>query len=460
MIVSTRGYVTWKNPLTDYFSRCSLFLFLMSASDSSARDLAARWGPSPALAVGRGGATTQSDSTKRSTTGVLRGKSFVGFVNEAALNQVCGVATSDSNNNKSVDKKLDGICIKEDCKTPSHMNVKRSANFVPGWYLIRKDEKRVKDVHMFPRGEPALTTLHKRSLLNLVIKDRILAVTIFDRLEGATTTEKGQSVTRALSMDQGFRAGPPTSDDGASLEDDDEDLSYEGDQDEVTLMKVLKKPGNNIDEAQALKEAKKLIAELPLDPAVLSEQEATHLRILMTAAKAADISAEGSFVPPAIVTNLLKVTSTLLEVIESSSERQSQLGYQLEENLTSTTSLDKLVKKRTSKGSALPSEPSENIWRGLQGLMDRQLKQERRIKDLDSQLNASMSSVDEMKALLESKNVEVEAMRIGFRKTESLLLNRILDLEKDNNGLSHMDLIFKSPDFLLLKERVSCSRSA
>ena len=63
-------------------------------------------------------------------------------------------------------------------------------------------------------------------------------------------------------------------------------------------------------------------------------------------------------------------------------------------------------------------------------------------------MNASTSKVDEMKALLESKNVEVEAMRIGFRKTESLLLNQILDLEKDNNGLSNMDLIFKSPDYL------------
>ena len=85
--------------------------------------------------------------------------------------------------------------------------------------------------------------------------------------------------------------------------------------------------------------------------------------------------------------------------------------------------------------------------------MDRQLRQERRIKALDSELKTSTTKTDEMKALLESKNVEVEAMRIGFRKTESLLLNRILDLEKDNNGLSHMDLIFKSPDYLLLKEK-------
>ena len=125
-------------------------------------------------------------------------------------------------------------------------------------------------------------------------------------------------------MDQGFRTGARDSDDSA-VEDDDEDLSYEGEQDEVKVMKVIKKPGIDTDETHALKEARKLIAKLPFDPAVLSEQEATHLRILMAAAKAADISAEGSFVPPAIVTNLLKVTSTLLEVIESSSDWQSQL---------------------------------------------------------------------------------------------------------------------------------------
>ena len=57
---------------------------------------------------------------------------FFGFLNEAALNQVCGVATSDSNNNKLIDEEFDGICIKEDCQTPSHSNVKRSSKFLPG----------------------------------------------------------------------------------------------------------------------------------------------------------------------------------------------------------------------------------------------------------------------------------------------------------------------------------------
>ena len=138
------------------------------------------WGPSSALAVGRGGSVRQSTSVTN-TSGILRGKSFVGFLNEAALDQVCGVATANSNNNKRLDKKVDGICIKRDCQTPSHLNGKRSFNFLPGWYLTRKEQKRVNDVHMFPRGDVSLATLHTESLLNLVIKDKMLAVTIFDR---------------------------------------------------------------------------------------------------------------------------------------------------------------------------------------------------------------------------------------------------------------------------------------
>ena len=46
------------------------------------------WGPSAALVVGRGGSTRQSTSVSN-TSGILRGKSFVGFLNEAALDQVC-----------------------------------------------------------------------------------------------------------------------------------------------------------------------------------------------------------------------------------------------------------------------------------------------------------------------------------------------------------------------------------
>ena len=110
---------------------------------------------------------------------------FVGFLDEDALGQVCGVATPNSNNNKKIDAKYDGICIKIDCKTPSHSARKRSSKFLPGWYLIRKDQKRNNDVHMYPRGPPSLDVLHRETLLNLVIKDRDMAVTIFDRLQGA-----------------------------------------------------------------------------------------------------------------------------------------------------------------------------------------------------------------------------------------------------------------------------------
>ena len=191
----------------------------MSTPDSSvpaSASLPSKWGPSEALAVGRGGADRQSTSITN-TSSILRGKSFVGFLTEEALNQVCGVATSDSNNNKRLNKKLDGICIKHDCKTPSHLNMKRSSNFVPGWYLTRKEQKRVHDVHMFPRGDVALAQLHTDSLLNLVIKDKMLAVTIFDRLDNSDTTEKGRLNTQALSMDKGFRK---------------KDDSEEGDQDE------------------------------------------------------------------------------------------------------------------------------------------------------------------------------------------------------------------------------------
>ena len=80
--------------------------------------------------------------------------------------------------------------------------------------------------------------------------------------------------------------------------------------------------------------------------------------------------------------------------------------------------------------------------------MDRQLKQERRIKNLDAELKLSTTKIDEMQELLKGKNIEVEAMRVGFRKTESLLLNIILDLEKESGSLSHMVIVFKSPDCL------------
>ena len=71
---------------------------------------------------------------------------------------------------------------------------------------------------MFPRGAVSLATLHTESLLNLVIKDKMLAVTIFDRLENSDTTENGYLNTQALSMEKGFRKRPDSDE-----EQDDED---------------------------------------------------------------------------------------------------------------------------------------------------------------------------------------------------------------------------------------------
>ena len=173
------------------------------------------WGPSAALAAGRGGLARQSDSSAQPPV-VLRGKSFIGFMNEAALDTVCGVATADSNNNKKVDKVLDGICIKENCQAQSHLNCKRSSKFTPGWYAIRKYQSRTKDVYMRPRGFPELADLHEKNLLNLVVKDLNTARIVFDRLSKAKTTDEGVIVTRELSMDKTF--GNPKSDDGMSYD--------------------------------------------------------------------------------------------------------------------------------------------------------------------------------------------------------------------------------------------------
>ena len=393
----------------------------MSDPDSSlpaSASLPSGWGPSEALAVGRGGSALQSTSITN-TSSILRGKSFIGFLTEEALNQVCGVASSDSNNNKRLNKKLDGICIKKDCKTPSHLNGKRSENFLPGWYLIRKDQKRVNDVHMFPRGDVELAKLHTDSLLNLVIKDKMLAVIIFDRLVNSDTTEKGRLNTQALSMDKGFRK-EPDSEEGAQEEaEDDMDLSYDANPDEVTLVQVSQSKRA----ISSQKETVSLggpIAELPLDPDELSSQEAVHLSILMATAKAADIDAAGSFFPPAIVTNLLKATNALLGVVEASNDRQSQLGFQLEENVSSTNLLNKVIKRRASKGPYLPNETSENVWKGMQTLMERQFTYEQRFKDLEGELKATRIKSDNMQQSLNDKNVEVETMRVGFRRTEYL----------------------------------------
>ena len=307
---------------------------------------------------------------------------------------------------------------------------------------------------MFPKGDVSLATLHTESLMNLVIKDKMLAVTIFDRLENSDTTEKGHINTRALSMEKGFRNKPTSDDEG---DEDDCDLSYDADpqDEEVEFLQVKNESvQSGTKDTLSLSEAKKLIAELPLDPTVLSEQEAMHLSILMAAAKAADIKAEGSFTPPAIVTNLLKITNALVGVMESSNDRQSQLGFQIEENVSSTNNLNKVIKRRTAKGSLLPTESSENVWKSMQVLMDRQIKQDRLLKDLSTDLQIAKTKTSDMNDLLNSKNIEVEAMRLGFRKTESLLLNRILVLESENDSFPRREtLTDKNSNYRLLEEK-------
>ena len=69
-------------------------------SSRSASALPSGWGPSAALAGSRGGGVLTSKVLTSSRVSPL----FV-FLIEAALNQVCGVATPD----KRLDKKLDGI---------------------------------------------------------------------------------------------------------------------------------------------------------------------------------------------------------------------------------------------------------------------------------------------------------------------------------------------------------------
>ena len=262
-------------------------------------------------------------------------------------------------------------------------------------------------------------------------------------------------------MEKGFRKRPESDEE---QDEEDCDLSYDAEtqDDEVQFLQVTNKdssPGakNNL----TLKEAKKFIAELPLDPDVLSEQESMHLSILMAAAKAADIKAEGSFIPPAIVTNLLKVTNALVGVVESSNDRQSQLGFQIDENISSTNNLNKVIKRRTAKGSFLPTENSENVWKAMQVLMDRQIKQDRLIKDLGSDLQVAKTKTSDVDDLLKSKNIEVESMRLGFRKTESLLLNRILVLENENDSFPQREtLTNKSSNDNLLEGKTATFRES
>ena len=284
-----------------------------------------------------------------------------------------------------------------------------------------------------------MATLYTQSLLDFRIKDPMLAVTIFERLNNASTSAMGLKSTQALSMDKGFR-DEVNSNEGAEA-DDDADSSYdEGLRLDEELVETqtekppsMKSPQPADVDTRQLMEAKKLIDKLPSDPDILSGQEATHLKILLAAAEAADIRAEGPFVPPAIVTNLLKVTNTLLGVVAASNERQSQLGFQLDENLSFTDSVSELVKNRTTKRALVPGVKSQNVWKGVQMIKDNNSHQDRTIKTLTKDVENAYKKIGEMQELLKGKKIEVEAMRVGFRQTESLLLGSIIALKKESN---------------------------
>ena len=117
----------------------------------------------------------------------------------------------------------------------------------------------------------------------------------------------------------------------------------------------------------------------------------------------------------------------------ASNERQSQLGFQLGENLSFTDSFSKLVKNRTTKGALVPGVKSQNVWKGVQLIQDNDLHQDRSIKTLTKDVENAYKKIGEMQDLPKGKNIEVETMRVGFRQTESLLLSRIVALEKESD---------------------------
>ena len=98
MIASFGIYVTQRSLLT------TLFLAMPPSSTDPELDAPppSDWGPSPALLAGSGGLDPPTPPAGPSS--IIRGKSFIGFLDEDAVKLVCGVATPDSNINKKIDK--------------------------------------------------------------------------------------------------------------------------------------------------------------------------------------------------------------------------------------------------------------------------------------------------------------------------------------------------------------------
>ena len=98
---------------------------------------------------------------------------------------------------------------------------------------------------------------------------------------------------------------------------------------------------------------------------------------------------------------------------------QNQLGFPLKENIAATAQLKKVLNKRADKeGPSFAMESSENVWNRLQGIHTCFLKQEREIEPLKASLHSATTKVTDMQAILRNENVEVEAMRVGYRQTE------------------------------------------
>ena len=135
----------------------------------------------------------------------------------------------------------------------------------------------------------------------------------------------------------------------------------------------------------------------------------------------------------------------------ASNERQSQLGFQLGENLSFTDSFSKLVKNRTTKGALVPGVKSQNVWKGVQLIQDNDLHQDRSIKTLTKDVENAYKKIGEMQDLPKGKNIEVETMRVGFRQTESLLLSRIVALEKESDDSTNKSSTVEKTGYTYLK---------
>ena len=279
-----------------------------------------------------------------------------------------------------------------------------------------------------------------------------------------------------MELTQKLSKGKTDSDDGLSHDEANFSHAFSDSDNEVQVVSVSKSKktkksskndvmddSSDDDETRAVNAAKGFIGEIPSDLDVLADQEAKHLEILIAAAKTADIATEASFITPAMNANTFQASKALLATVELSQDRLSHLGFQLKENLSTVARLEKVVNKRTAKGSFLPTYSSENVWGSLQVILDRQLKQERAIKSLEAKAINAVKQRSEVDKLLKNKNEEVEAMKLGFRQSETLLVNRILTLEKEcdtlmataekGSGSSTSRSASDQPDFSLWQER-------